>query len=157
MKGGFLDRLCSQKGRGADWVLCSLHLTSSRFSHSIWLSCSAVVFLCSHGISDLLIGVEHHAHGGTNGTGRQVLGEVSANQTGVSVGGDHLAPDGLVGGVGLRVVLAVDVGDAFAVVPGGVRARLHTLESQESLSLVLGALTAFEALEGSFHVKFDRL
>lgn len=115
------------------------------------------LLLCSHGISDLLIGVEHHTHGSTDGTGRQVLGEVGANQTRVSVGGDDLAPDGLVGGVGLGVVLAVDVGDAFAVVPGGIGASLHALESQESLSLVLGALAAFEALEGSFHVKFDGL
>lgn len=110
---------------------------------------------CWH--SDLLIGVEHDAHGGSDGAGRQVLCEVSAHQTRVSVGSDDLAPDGLVAGIGLGVVLAVDVGDAFAVVPGGVRASLHSLQTQEGLSLVLGALTTLETLKGSLHVKFDGL
>ena len=57
-------------------------------------------------------GVEHNPHASAHGLGREVLGELSANGAGVSVGAGDLAPDdphvgllGLVGDGGLLLGL----------------------------------------------------
>lgn len=69
------------------------------------------------------------------------------------MGGGHLAPDGLVIDAGLRVLLAVDVRDALAVVPGRGAAVLAALDGQQSGVLLLGALRSLESQESSLGVE----
>jgi hypothetical protein len=104
--------------------------------------------------SDLLVGVEHDSEGGADGSWGKVVSELGADESGVSVGGDHLAPDGLVrlagGGLSLG---SVHIGDALAVVPGGRLAVLASLNFHESLIFFLGSLATLESHKKCLSVK----
>ena len=104
-------------------------------------------------ISDLLVGVEHDSNGLAKGSRREVLGELCADDTALSVGGGDLAPDGLVVEAGLGVLGSVDVSNALAVVPGAGGAVLAALHGNESGVLSLLSLASLESGENSLGVE----
>ena len=104
-------------------------------------------------ISDLLVGVEHDAEGAAHGTRRKVPLEGGTDNTALAVGGDNLAPDGLVLQAGLGVVLLVDVRDALAVVPSAGLAVLAALDVDEGSVVLLRPLASLETHENALGVK----
>jgi hypothetical protein len=104
--------------------------------------------------SDGFVGVHHDAEGAAaHGAGRQVLGELGADETIVAVAGDDFAPDGLVAGFSLCVLRFVDVGDALSVVESGGLALVASVDLEGSLLLNLGSLTTLKVHEGGLLVK----
>jgi len=97
-------------------------------------------------------GVEHDSDGLAEGAGWEVLDELGANESTLSMGGDDLTPDAFVFEGCLGVVLLVDESDALAVVPAGRLAVLATLDVHEGGVLFLGSLASLESHEDTFLV-----
>ena len=104
-------------------------------------------------ISDLLVGVEHDSNGLAEGSGREVSGELGADDTALSVGGGDLTPDGLVVDASLGVLGSVDESNALAVVPGAGLAVLASLDGHQSGVLSLLSLASLESSENSLGVE----
>jgi hypothetical protein len=108
--------------------------------------------------SDGFVGVEHDAESAAaHSTGRQVLGELGADEAVVSVAGDDFTPDGLVAGFSLCVLRFVDVGDALSVVESGGLALVATVDLEDGLALNLGPLTTLKVQEGGLLVKSGQI
>ena len=103
--------------------------------------------------SDKLVRVEHDAEGGADGSGREVLGEVSSHVAVVTVAVNNSAPNAFIVGTSLCVLGFVDVGNALAVIENAGFAVLASLDLEESLSLMLSSLTSLEAQESALDVK----
>jgi hypothetical protein len=104
--------------------------------------------------SDAFVGVQHDAEGAAaHGTGRQVLGELGADEAVVAVAGDNFAPDSLVAGFSLCVLRFVDIGDALSVVEDGVLAVIASVDLENGHLLDLGPLTTLKVQEGGLLVK----
>jgi hypothetical protein len=95
-------------------------------------------------ISNASVGVEHDSNGGSHCPGREVPEELGANEAGVSVVSNDLAPHCLVVGTSLCVLGFVDVGNALSVVESSGSAFVDVLDLEDGLVLLLSALAAFE-------------
>lgn len=104
-------------------------------------------------ISDLLVGVKHDSDGLAESSGRQVSGELGADDATLAVRGGHLAPDGLVVDASLGVLRSVDERDALAVVPGAGLAVQAALDGDESGVLFLSSLSSLESSENALGVE----
>ena len=103
-------------------------------------------------------GVQHDADGSSHGASGEVLGELSADNSRVSVSASDLSPDDaedLVVSVSalLSAVGSVDVSDALSEVELSVLAVLNTVETKERDSHGLVAVGALETDEGSLGIK----
>ena len=103
--------------------------------------------------SDKLVRVEHHAEGGADGSGGEVLGEVSSHVAVVTVAVNNSAPNAFIVGTSLCVLGFVDVGNALAVIENAGFAVLASFNLEKSLSLMLGSLTSLESQESALDVK----
>lgn len=103
--------------------------------------------------SDGSVGVEHNSEGGTHSSGREVLGELSADEAVVAVRLDDLAPDNSEFCVVSDALALENVSDPLAKVKACVLLLIHALDLEESELLVLGALASLEAGEHSLGVQ----
>lgn len=104
----------------------------------------------------MLVGVKHDSNGLAESSGWEVLDELGAHETTLSVGGDDLAPDRLVVDASLRVASSVDVGDALAVVEGAGLTVSAVLDVDEGVVLFLRPLASLESSENSLGVESTR-
>ena len=102
------------------------------------------------------VGVEHDSESCSHGAGREVLGELGADETGVSVVSDDFAPHCLVVGTSLCVLGLEDVSNALSVVESSGLAFVDVLNLENGLILLLGALAALEMQKDCFLVESKR-
>lgn len=84
----------------------------------------------------MALGEQHDAEGGTDGLGREVLGETGEDLAVVTVGGCYASPDGLVALVLVGGGL-VHVDHSLSEVPLSSGAIKHTLQAEDGLVLIL--------------------
>lgn len=106
--------------------------------------------------SDKLVRVEHDAERRSDGSGGEVLGEVSSHVAVVTVAGNNSSPNAFIVGTSLCVLGFVDVGNALAVVENAGFAVLASFDLKKSLSLMLSSLTSLESQESALDVKSAR-
>ena len=97
--------------------------------------------------SDRSVGVEHDSESGSHGAGREVPGELSADEAVVAVGSSDAAPDDSEFCVVSDALALEDVSDSLAKVEAGVLLIVHTLDLQEGELLRLSALASLESGE----------
>ena len=91
-----------------------LHICIQKFS-PINVS-RAVSRLIGTSNSDALVGIQHNSQGGTERSGRQVLGKLGSHHAVVSVAGDNFSPTAFEVGCSLGVLGFPDISDTLAVV-----------------------------------------
>lgn len=104
----------------------------------------------------VLLRVEHHANLGAESSGGEVASEGGADDAGVSVLGDDLAPPDSISCVVLHSFGLVDVGNLLSKVELSVFSLVDALESEQVLGLVLVPLAASESSEDSLGVQSAR-
>ena len=106
--------------------------------------------------SDGSVGVEHDSESGSHGAGREVPGELSADEAVVAVGSSDAAPDDSEFCVVSDALALEDVSDSLAKVEAGVLLIVHTLDLQEGELLRLSALASLESGEDCLGVESKR-
>ena len=101
----------------------------------------------------MLVGVHHNSDARAEGGGWQVLDELGADHTALSVRSGDSAPDALVVDASLLVLCSVDESDALAMVEFGRRAVLASLDGDKSGVLFLGSLASLESDEKTLGVE----
>jgi len=94
--------------------------------------------------SDSSVGVEHHTELGTHGSWGEVLCELSLDEAWVTVGRNDFAPHCFEVGTSLFVLSSVDVSNTLSEVESSGSAIVSALNLEDSLVLLLGALSTLE-------------
>ncbi len=103
--------------------------------------------------SDSSVGVEHHTELGTHSSWGKVLSELSLNEAWVTVGCCDFAPHCFEIGTSLFVLSSVDVSNTLSEVESSGGAVVSSLDLEDSLVLLLGALSTLEVSKDCFLVQ----
>ena len=99
--------------------------------------------------------VHHDAEGTRDGLGGKVVTEHGSDDTAVTVDAGDGAPDStaLAAGLLASLLCLVDIGDTLAEIVAGVLLAVDTLDTDESLSLILVTHATLVTKENSTGVK----
>jgi hypothetical protein len=95
------------------------------------------------------VGVEHNSEGSAHSSWGKILLEMSSNSASVSVRSNDGSPHNSVSCVVFQALCLEDVSNSLAIVKACVFPVLETLNSKESLLLILSGLASSETSEDS--------